>query len=326
MLFGAMIPINQRNYRSCPKFSKFGNKAEGRAAYRLDRHQWTFKKRIERVDCGVSDRRETETFALNSRRDIVLNSLLAFSLLAQVEEVKPAFAGDGYSESSVSTKKRAYFDIAVDGQPEGRVVVEVVSGPNNKVGAQRFLDLAQGIEGVGYRRSKINLLQDNFISGGGLKALSYKASGRTKISGGENVELLEDELMKSYELKHDAAGVVSLNVRPRKELEAKDKLVAVKGKFISVTETFGELPNGTEFCVTTQAAPELDSTNLVIGRVVKGMDVIERLSRLPSVRDNTNSPFFQAGKKAGDRRASVAEKSFGKPFSKIIITGCGIEE
>lgn len=321
MLFGAMIPISQTNYRSCPNLSKFGNKAEGRAPYRLDGDRWTFKKRIERVDCRVSDRRETETFTLNSRRDI----LLAFSLLAQVEEVKPAFAGDGYSESAVSPKKRAYFDIAVDGQPEGRVVVEVVSGPNNQVGAQRFLDLAQGIEGVGYRRSKINLLQDNFISGGGLKALSYKASGRTKISGGENVELLEDEL-NSFRLKHDVAGLVSLNVRPRKELEAKDKLVAVKGKFISVTETFGELPNGTEFCVTTNAAPELDYTNLVIGKVVKGMDVIERLSRLPRVRDNTNSPFFQAGKRAGDRRASVAEKSFGKPFSKIIITGCGIEE
>eukprot|EP00890_Picochlorum_soloecismus_P000904 jgi/Picsp_1/1814/NSC_05281-R1_peptidyl-prolyl cis-trans isomerase len=322
MLFGAKISINQTNYCSCPNLSKFGNKAKGCTVHRFDGDRCMFKRRIEIVNCHDSDCREVETFGLSSRRDIVLNSLLALSLLSQAEKVNPAFAGEGYSES---VKKRAFFDVAIDGQPEGRVVIESVSGPNNQVGAQRFLDLAQGIEGVGYRRSKITLLQDNYISGGGLKALSYKASERTLISGGNNVEVLEDELNSSGR-KHDVAGLVSINVRPRKELETKDKLVAVKGKFVSVTEQFGEIPNGTEFSITTGPAPELDSTNLVIGRVVEGMDVVERLSRLPRVKDNTNSPFFQAGKRAGDRRASVAEKSFGKPFSKITVTNCGIED
>jgi len=294
--------------------------------YRFDGDRLIFKEKIGRVDCHAADCREVETVTLNSRRDVVLNSLLAFgSLVPHAGEVQPAIAGEGYSESSSSVKRFAFFDIAIDGQPEGRIVIEVVSGPNKQVGAQRFLDLAQGIEGVGYRRSKITLLQDNYISGGGLKALSYKASERTLIAGGNNVEALEDELNSSG-LEHGVAGLVSINVRPRKELETKDKLVAVKGKFVSVTEQFGEIPNGTEFSITTAPAPELDSTNLVIGRVVKGMDVVECLARLPRVRDNTNSPFFQAGKRAGDRRASVAEKSFGKPFSKITITNCGTED
>ena len=45
-------------------------------------------------------------------------------------------------------------------------------------------------------------------------------------------------------------------------------------------------PNGTAFVITTSAAPELDDTNLVVGHVRSGMDVIERLSQLPIVKDN----------------------------------------
>ena len=52
------------------------------------------------------------------------------------------------------------------------------------IGGQRFLDLAQGKEGVHYRRSKFELVEEGFIQNSGLKALSYQASGRTAITGG----------------------------------------------------------------------------------------------------------------------------------------------
>jgi hypothetical protein len=51
------------------------------------------------------------------------------------------------------------------------------------IGGQRFLDLAQGKEGVHYRRSKFELVEDGFIQNSGLKALSYQASGRTANTG-----------------------------------------------------------------------------------------------------------------------------------------------
>ena len=67
----------------------------------------------------------------------------------------------------------------------------------------------------------------------------------------------------------------------------------MNGQLVTVTETFGELPNGTAFAITTQPQPELDSTNLVVGRLVSGADVVERLAALPRVKDNSDSPFFK---------------------------------
>lgn len=73
----------------------------------------------------------------------------------------------------------------------------------------------------------------------------------------------------------------------------KTKLVAYNGKLIRVEEpTPGESPNGSGFVITTQAAPDLDATNLVIGHVVEGMDMVKELTRLPTVKSN-NSVFFR---------------------------------
>jgi hypothetical protein len=51
------------------------------------------------------------------------------------------------------------------------------------IGGQRFLDLAQGKEGVALRKTKFELIEDGFVQNSGLKALSYQASGRTAITG-----------------------------------------------------------------------------------------------------------------------------------------------
>ena len=75
----------------------------------------------------------------------------------------------------------------------------------------------------------------------------------------------------------------------------KTKLVAYNGKLIRVEEpTPGESPNGSGFVITTQAAPDLDATNLVIGHVVEGMDMVKELTKLPTVKSN-NSVFFRSG-------------------------------
>ena len=52
--------------------------------------------------------------------------------------------------------------------------------------------------------------------------------------------------------------------------------------------------------------------------------MVDALAALPRVPDNTSSPFFQAGKRAGDKRADVAERSFGKPYAKVVIDACGL--
>ena len=74
---------------------------------------------------------------------------------------------------------------------------------------------------------------------------------------------------------------------------SKTKLVAYNGKLIRVEEAqAGESPNGSGFVITTQAAPQLDATNLVVGHVVDGMDIVQQLTKLPTVKSN-NSVFFK---------------------------------
>lgn len=39
------------------------------------------------------------------------------------------------------------------------------------------------------------------------------------------------------------------------------------GKLVTLKEQAGEAPNGTQFMITTGPTPELDATNLIVGKV-----------------------------------------------------------
>ena len=250
------------------------------------------------------------------------------ALLASTLLVAPLFANGtvAIAEDTLPTDgTKVFFDIAVDRVPFGRIIIAVDGASTGaKIGAQRFLDLTKGIEGTSFRRTKIDLLQDTYIQGAGLKSLSRKANEETAITGGPDVEQLEIEMGNST-AKHDGPGVVSFVVKRTTERDTKDKLVAVNGQFVTVTNVLGgDLPNGSCFSITTKAEPNLDSTNLVIGHVLEGQDVVDAIAALPRVKDNSGSPFFKAGKAGGDGRARVAERAFGKSFAKIVIMECGL--
>ena len=279
----------------------------------------------------------------NSRRDVLRDVLTSFGVLglsvassvassvvstmgsvvaSTVALSAPAARADEVASVVASRGKVGFLDISVDRKPFGRIEIEVFSDPNVKIGEQRFLDLCKEIQGVGYKRGKVSRLLDSYIQGGALTNLSYLADGRTAITGGLTAELLEEELDRSTR-RHDAAGLVSLNVRPKKDMETKDMLKAIDGKLVNVTQTFGMPPNGTEFSITTGSAPDLDGINLIVGRVISGMDVVEAIQQLPKVKNNQSSVFFKAGKMAKDRRADVAELGFDRPFSSVIVSNCG---
>ena len=59
-------------------------------------------------------------------------------------------------------------------------------------------------------------------------------------TGGLDTELLEDELEAQHR-SHDAPGLVSLLVLPRGDVISKDKLVASKGKLVTVTGAWPRL-------------------------------------------------------------------------------------
>lgn len=51
-------------------------------------------------------------------------------------------------------QQQVYFDVSVDGEPKGRLVIQL-SG-DAPVGTKRFAQLSQGLNGVGYRLSKFD--------------------------------------------------------------------------------------------------------------------------------------------------------------------------
>lgn len=76
--------------------------------------------------------------------------------------------------------------------------------------------------------------------------------------------------------------------------EVKEKTVAYNGKLIKVQEVKGKSnANGTGFAITLGPAPLLNDTNLIIGEVEEGMDVLKRISQIPRVKSASNSPFFK---------------------------------
>lgn len=52
------------------------------------------------------------------------------------------------------TLPQVYFDVKVEGQPAGRIVIRLFD--DAKTASQRFADLAEEKEGVGYRLSKFD--------------------------------------------------------------------------------------------------------------------------------------------------------------------------
>ena len=71
-----------------------------------------------------------------------------------------------------------------------------------------------------------------------------------------------------------------------------------------------------------------DPRCVVVGEVVgsTGMETVANVAQVRHVKDNTSSPFLQAGLRAGDKRAVVARRAFGKPLVKVeIIESKGFE-
>ena len=247
------------------------------------------------------------------------------------------------SSSSSTSSSRVFLDIQVDNESFGTVVVELDSdkAPN---GAKRFLQLATGelscmkLPNALLTGTKFDYIDEFSLRNSGptqtrLKATSFKCDEQLDPATKASVRtLLEKELdaqMAGRGRSHldEAAAVVSILVRDiSDETPAPAKLISKNGKLEFVEDTpraelMPSAPSGTAFqiSVADRSVAEnvpggvaqlrtLDQTHLIVGRVVEGLDVIQKLKGLPYNPNNENNAFFKAGKNAGDKRALVAAK------------------
>ncbi|KAH6820701.1 Cyclophilin-like peptidyl-prolyl cis-trans isomerase family protein [Perilla frutescens var. hirtella] len=265
------------------------------------------------------------------RRDIVSSSLLLLvaaptPLRAETVNINNAPASTSLCPNPDPTKQ-AFLDISIDGEPVGRIIIGLYADAV-PAGSARFIRLVSGAAGVSYRRKEFVKIMPNYVQHGGLRSYGVDAEMARKTGGNMGA----DDLVREWERQSERCGgltknvgeSVSIIVRDPSKPPPKTKLVARKGKLEIDEEEMGKDPNGTEFVISTRDSPELDESALVVGRVVEGMDVVERIGRVKTVQENTTSPYFRVAKLIGDKRAVVAERGFNRPYSKVVVTNCGL--
>ena len=292
---------------------------------------------IESILSRDEDDEETTTTAFNHprrrrRRDLMMLTSSVFVFPTNAFNAWAAALDDDETKHQKLITNQVFFEFAIDGTKIGRVVVGVYG--NESITARRFLALSKGIQGLSYRRKPIIGIEENedetvetplWITSSAIAKFEAPGTGEAinTVPGGlTNEELLID----LGRMKHDRANLVSIQVRDDPRMpkpEPKSKLVSNRGKFERVYEPLPPEPNGTSFSITYAPSEDLDVTNVVVGEVISGFDVLAQIGSLPTVPDNSDSPFFQVAKSIGDKRALVSEKSFGKPFAKVTLLNCG---
>jgi len=132
-----------------------------------------------------------------------------------------------------------------------------------------------------------------------------------KVDLKRNRDVLESS---SFLLKHERPGTVSLNLS--KNLD--DEFYRNKSGYIDLS-----------FLITTGPGPvpSLDEENIVFGRVCEGMDVIARVSEVPTFKPNKSLQVFSdLATVIGDERIQKKQGIYGKPLNPIVFTRTGVLE
>lgn len=207
-------------------------------------------------------------------------------------------------EPSITSK--VSLDISIARAKPERVQIGLF-GNEAPASSKFFLSICKGdgISGLSYDGSQVSSIIKNkkieinkFALGANLKQETYmNGAGVVRI---RSVDLAQSAVFDdTNELTHDSPGVISMK----------------KGG-----GNFG-------FTIAPAANSELNDENIIIGKILSGMEVITKINDIPVSKEDSlgsKSGFSTLAKNGGDGRGKIA--SLNRPLKKVVINQCVVDE